>query len=312
MRPLKPLDSALGALLLSASLGALAHDGDGPLPGTGGFPWSFEASAVAPLGLSALLFAAGWWRLRSRSHAQRRSLRRRAGLFSAGWLVTALALVSPLHAAGEESFAAHMIEHELLMLVGAPMLVAARPLAVLLWSFPRGVRRFIGGCVTRPHVTRAWHRSTEPFTATLLQSAALWLWHAPVLFDLALDSEGWHAAQHLSFFGSALFFWTAVLRGEKQGAPRDGRGVAAACLFATSLVSGALGALMAMSPSPWYAGYARLSTAPFGLTTAEDQQLAGLLMWIPGGLVHAAFALWLLRGVLHGDKPVQRRGADAT
>lgn len=97
---MKALAAVLGALLSSASLGALAHDGGGVRPDAGGFPWSIEASAVAPLGLSALLFAAGWWRLRSRSRVQRRSLAGRAGLFSAGWLVTALALVSPLHAAG--------------------------------------------------------------------------------------------------------------------------------------------------------------------------------------------------------------------
>jgi putative membrane protein len=66
----------------------------------------------------------------------------------------------------------------------------------------------------------------------------------------------------------------------------------------TSIVSGALGALMAFATSPWYAGYARLGMAPFGLTPSEDQQIAGLLMWVPGGLVHAAAALLMMRRVL--------------
>jgi cytochrome c oxidase assembly factor CtaG len=101
--------------------------------------------------------------------------------------------------------------------------------------------------------------------------------------------EGWHIAQHLSFLVSALFFWQAVLTPVRRGL-----GLAALCLFATSLVAGALGALMAFSDSPWYARYALLGMAPFGLTPTEDQQLAGLLMWIPGGLVHAGAALLLI------------------
>jgi cytochrome c oxidase assembly factor CtaG len=143
-----------------------------------------------------------------------------------------------------------------------------------------------------------WSRLTEPVTATLLQAAALWLWHAPALFDLALASDSWHAIQHLSFLMSALVFWTAMLGRRGRSGATAQRGVAALCLFATSVVSGALGALMAFSDSPWYAGYSALGMAPFGLTPAEDQQIAGLIMWVPGGLVHAVAALLLVRTML--------------
>lgn len=74
--------------------------------------------------------------------------------------------------------------------------------------------------------------------------------------------------------------------------------MAGLCLFATSIVTGALGALMAFSSSPWYAGYARIGMAPLGLAPAEDQQIAGLIMWVPGGLVHAIAALVIVRGLL--------------
>jgi putative membrane protein len=113
------------------------------------------------------------------------------------------------------------------------------------------------------------------------------------LFQLALEHEGWHLAQHLSFLLSALVFWAAMLQERHERA-----GVAALCLFATSLLGGALGALMAFAQSPWYPGYAALGLTPFGLTPREDQQLAGLLMWIPGGLVHAGAALVMFRKVL--------------
>jgi cytochrome c oxidase assembly factor CtaG len=234
-------------------------------------------------------------------------------LFAAGWIVLVAALVSPLHELGEHGFAAHMFEHELLMLVAAPLLVLAQPSAILLWAFPATARRGIGRFFAQRPVASLWRRASAPVTATTLQAAALWLWHAPPLFDRALADDGWHAAQHLSFVVTALLFWTAMLarRGD-PAADAASRGVAALCLFATSVVSGALGALMAVSSSPWYAGYARLGMTPYGLTPAEDQQLAGLLMWIPGGLLHAIVALVLVRAALRPQpRPLDRRLGDA-
>ncbi|MDB5725122.1 MAG: Cytochrome c oxidase assembly factor CtaG [Novosphingobium sp.] len=253
--------------------------------------WTWDASVTVPLGVSLAVFVIGWQRLRARS--VRGVLGRRLVLFALGWLVLAGALVSPLHEAGEHSFSAHMFEHELLMLLAPPLLVLSRPLAVMLWAFPAPARQALGRFSQRHPVKAAWHALTGPVTATLLQAAALLLWHAPMLFDLALASEGWHVAQHVSFFVSALLFWTAML-GSGRSPRLERRGVAALCLFATSIVSGALGALMAFSESPWYRGYAQLGMAPFGLTPAQDQQLAGLIMWIPGGLVHAVAALILV------------------
>jgi cytochrome c oxidase assembly factor CtaG len=191
-----------------------------------------------------------------------------------------------------------MLEHELLMLAAAPLLVMSRPLALMLWAFPAAGRQGLGAAARSGWIQSPWRALTEPWTATALQAAALWLWHLPTLFDRALASEAWHAAQHLSFLVTALLFWTAVLP------PDHRRGLARSigCLFLTSLVSGALGAFMALSSSPWYERYAELGMTPQGLlgglTPSEDQQLAGLLMWIPGGMVHAAAALALLGSAL--------------
>ncbi|MGR6329585.1 cytochrome c oxidase assembly protein [Sphingomonas sp. XXL09] len=252
--------------------------------------WTLDPWIVGPLLLAAWLFARGWRRLHARSGQGSGALRRRGLLYAIGLVVLAAALISPLHEAGERSFAAHMFEHELLMLVGAPLLVLAEPLVVILWAFPPAGRRALAAAL--PVVSLPWRRLTGAVTATVLQAAALWLWHAPALFDRALASEGWHVAQHLSFLVTALLFWTAMLH------RRTPAGSAALCLVATAIVSGALGALMAFATSPWYAGYASLGMAPFGLSPAEDQQLAGLLMWVPGGLVHAGAALLLMRRLL--------------
>ncbi|HYG05758.1 MAG TPA: PQQ-dependent catabolism-associated beta-propeller protein [Stenotrophomonas sp.] len=278
------LSSVLALCTLAWPGLALAH-GAGPVEG---LPWTFDPWVLAPLLLSLALYALGYLRLRRRMR-QHRGLDRKAVCFAAGWLVLAGSLVSPLHAAGERAFAAHMLEHELLMLVAAPLLVLSRPIGVWLWAFGHRPRLWLARLGTRAVVVLPWRALTRPLVATGLQAAVLWLWHVPVAFDLALSHSGWHVVQHLCFLCSALLFWWAMLT-----APARRAGVVVACLFFTSLVSGALGALMAFSRGPWYAGYSALGLDAFGLSPAEDQQLAGLLMWVPGGLVHAAAGIWML------------------
>ncbi len=300
MPALKRLAPAVFFLLAAAA--ALAHQTGEPHVEPPG--WTWDPWITGPLVLAALLFWTGWRRLSRRSQGGRRLLRRRAWLFATALAVTAAALVSPLHEAGERSFAAHMFEHELLMLAAAPLLVAARPLAIMLWAFAPAGRQMLGRLGAPGPLRSIWRALTAPLTATLLQTAALWLWHAPALFDRALASDGWHLAQHLSFLVSALLFWSAML------SRRTAAGMAALCLVATSIVSGTLGALMAFSTSPWYAGYARLGMAPFGLSAAEDQQLAGLLMWVPGGLVHAGAAWLILHRLLRSGGDGRARPRD--
>jgi putative membrane protein len=265
--------------LLIAAGPALAHDGE-----VHGAAWTFGPEIILPLLVGALVYAVGFARLWKRSDRGRASLRRESWLFGLGWLVLAGSLVSPLHEAGERSFTMHMIEHELIMLVAALLIVAGRPGPALLWGLPDRLRP-AGAALARWPV---WRLLTDPVVATVLQALAIWAWHAPRLFDLALGSDGWHIAQHFSFIATALLFWWAMLFG------RGGYGVAILCLFLTSMVGGLLGALMALSSSPWYQGYAALGLTPEGLSPAEDQQLAGLIMWLPGGTFHLAAALWLL------------------
>ena len=253
--------------------------------------WTLSPGVVLPLAASLLLYATGLARMWRRSERGRGGLRRGALLFGAGWLALAGALTSPLHEGGERSFALHMIEHEIIMLIAALLLVAARPGPAFLWAFPRGARLWLGAAGRWPF----WPGLTNPIVATAIQAAVMVGWHAPAAFDLALESEGWHVVQHLCFVLSALLFWWAMLHGSPG---RGGRLVAAFCLFATSMIGGGLGALMALSHSPWYAPYAALGLTPSGLTPAEDQQLAGLIMWVPGGLYHLVASLWFLARAL--------------
>ncbi len=208
--------------------------------------------------------------------------------FAAGWFALVLALASPLDRFGTRSFAAHMLQHELMMAVAAPLLVAAHPLGVWSWALALPARRAIGAALHRPAWRRLWHWLCVPATAWSLHAIALWGWHVPALFDAAVHDPMVHTWQHTSFLASALLYWWTVLRAQTRAA----QGVAVASLFATMLHSGALGALLALSPQAWYGAYAD-GTLAFGLSALEDQQLGGLVMWVPAGLVYLAAGLAL-------------------
>jgi putative membrane protein len=265
------------AFALAASP-ALAHGShEGPIG------WTLSPELVIPLALALLIYVVGWIRLSKRAS----TIPPGTGLFLSGWTVLALTLASPLHEAGERSFTMHMIEHELIMLVATLLLASSNSGGVLAWGLPRPLRMALAGTWKSP-LQRLWKRLTDPVTATVIQAIVMWTWHAPPLFDRALDSFGWHMAQHLSFFVASLLFWWAMLHPKSRS---TGYGLSAACLFATSLIGGALGALMSFSSSPWYADYAAMGMTGIGLDPVDDQRLAGLIMWIPGGLVHGAAAV---------------------
>jgi cytochrome c oxidase assembly factor CtaG len=265
--------------VLAAPSAAIAHGRHGGPPG-----WTLDPWVLIPLLLVLTIYLAGQRRLRRRSSLPRHT----SWLFLGGWAVLALSLMSPLHAAGERSFTLHMVEHELIMLVATLLLAASGAGGILAWGLPAPLRRSLGGSWKAP-LSALWRRLTEPLTATFVQAVVMWAWHAPSLFDRALDSRGWHVAQHVSFVAASLLFWVAMLDSR-----RGSYLLSAACLFVTSLVEGALGALMTFSDSPWYSAYAAMGMSGIGLDPTTDQHLAGLLMWIPGGVVHGVAAVTLL------------------
>src|SRR5829696_8157227 len=272
--------------------------------------WSFEPLVVMGLMLTAGLFGVGFWRL-WRETARKRSARMWEGIwFAGGWLALLVALVSPMHAWGRVLFSAHMTQHEVLMLVAAPLLVLGRPLIAFLWALPVNWSRRIGNLGKVGPVSRVWQTLTIPLVAWLVHAIALWMWHIPALFEAVLRYESVHTAQHLSFLISALLFWWALIHG-RQGAM--GYGAAVLYLFTTSVHSGVLGALITVAGSVWYPSYAGL-TSSWGLTPLEDQQLGGLIMWIPAGLVYliaglALFAGWLRESDLRAERrEIELRG----
>lgn len=251
--------------------------------------WNFDPVVLVPLIVSVWLYGQGVRRLWAKAGLGRGVGFAQAAAFGLGWCVLVVALVSPLDDFGSRSLWGHMVQHELLMIVAAPLLVLGRPLEAWAWGLaPRG-RRACGRIARIPWLRAAWTAITAPAIAWGTHALAIWVWHAPVFFQAALASEAVHTFQHLSFLLSGLLFWWAVcghLRRLKSHA------IAAALLFTTMLHTGALGALMMFSTHLWYPAYA-LRAAEFGFSPFDDQALAGLIMWVPGGLAYIVAALWI-------------------
>lgn len=251
--------------------------------------WAWDPLVLSLLAFLAGLYALGLGLLWRRAGVGVGLRRWEAACFAAGWLSLFAALVSPLHTLGGLLFSAHMAQHEILILVAAPLLVLGRPLVPFLWALPLEERERAGRWARSPGFSRFWRLLTAPGSVWVIHGLALWLWHLPSLYQAALRDELLHGLQHLSFFGSAALFWWALIHGQFG---RLGYGVAVLWVFTTSMHSGILGALLTFAPRLWYPIY-QVRTSEWGLSALEDQQLAGLIMWIPAGAVFILLGLGL-------------------
>lgn len=258
--------------------------------------WSPEPTVLFALLVSAWLYARGTAAVWRRGGPGRGIRYWQVACFAAGLLALFLALVSPLDALALALFWAHMVQHLLLVLVAAPLLVLGTPLIPLAWSLPTGwLGRLRSTWRPASPLAATWHALTHPIVAWVLYIGAVLAWHLPALYQAAVRDEAVHVLEHVSFLGAALLFWWTAFHGCKLGRLSYGAGVL--YLAAAMAVGSGLGALMTFSRTPWYRVY-ESSSAAWGLTPLEDQQLAGLLMWMPAGMVYvlaaaALLALWL-------------------
>jgi putative membrane protein len=281
------LGAAFLRVLIGVAAGALfakecaAHEA---ASGVGAHSLFDALLAILLLG-SGVLYARGVSRLWRKAGAGRGVRGADVARFALGWATLAVALLSPLETVTSRSFAMHMVQHELLMVVAAPMLVLARPLEAWTWALPARADRALAVFAHTRFVRSAWRRWTAPVGAWCVHALALWIWHLPALFVAALESQALHVLQHACFFASALAFWWAVLpRGARAPGP-----VSVACLFTTMLHTAILGALLTFAPAAWYGGVTQ--SPPWGLSPLEDQQLGGLVMWVPGGVAYVVATL---------------------
>jgi putative membrane protein len=255
---------------------------------------AWNAVTAASLIALAAWYAAGLRRLWAGPNGRTAIRPWQAAAFVAGLASAALALLSPLDRSSDILFSAHMAQHEILMLISAPLIVLGRPFIATLWALPPRARVGAGALLRQRWLTSFWQRMSGPFTVLLLHAAVLWGWHLPLMFELALHHEGLHVIQHLSFFLTSALFWWALIHG-RYG--RLGYGIGVVYVFATAVHTEILGALLTFDSRSLYATHA-LRTAAAGLDPVADQQFAGVLMWVPFGAIFvvislALFAAWL-------------------
>lgn len=284
--------------LMTHPIGLVVGEGSDALqfPATGLWrAWHWEPVILLMLVGSAVLYGYGVRRLWASAGMGRGLPCWHPMAFASGWLVLVVALISPLDTLSALLFSAHMVQHELLMVIAAPLLVLGRPQIAWLWGMPRAWGQDLGRWWREAKGVRSlWHGLSTPLVAWSVHAAILWGWHAPALYQAAIERTPVHALQHLSFLGSAVLFWWALLH-NRHG--RLGYGVGVLAVFTTAVHSSVLGALITTSPAPWYRSHLP-TTAAWNLTPLEDQQLAGLIMWVPTGVIYlvagvALFVAWL-------------------
>jgi cytochrome c oxidase assembly factor CtaG len=260
-----------------------AHEGHDAIVAS---PSGWDAAILAALGIAGSLYARGSRRLAA-CGARVRGAERAA--FWTGWVAAFASLLPQVDAAAARLFSVHMAQHEVLMLLVAPLMIAGRPIVPWLWALPDRARIGGGRLFAGRAIANTWGAMTRPLVAWAVHGAVIWIWHAPALYEAAIRSEGVHALQHAMFVGTAVLFWWGLVYG-RYG--RAAYGAAVLYVFGTLLHTGLLGAMFALSDRPFYPLYVERAAAA-GADAIADQQLAGLYMWIPSGIVLTMFGLAL-------------------
>ncbi len=200
--------------------------------------------------------------------------------------------MSPLDALSEALFSVHMVQHLSLILVAAPLLVLGTPEIALLWSLPSPWRSTVGRFerrLARAIVGNERGSGRGPALVIVVATGVLWAWHAPTLYDLALRNDAIHTAEHVGFLVTAILFWATVLRSRRE---RLGNGLRILYVFAMGLQGSLLGALITFASRPLYAPHIPLAAA-WGISALEDQQIAGLVMWVPPAFLYLGVIIYL-------------------
>lgn len=272
--------------------------------------WDWKIEVIVVLALAGTLYSRGWWQLRQRSagSAQRyvRSVRSRWRL-AVGWRLAAywgglffiaLALLSPIDALGQQLFFMHMIQHLLLIMIAPPLLMVANPMPFVLWGLPTGLRRKVGGffsvALHRESGFRRWLRTlTQPGIIWMVWVISLIGWHDPNMYNAALRFEWVHNAEHLIFFIPSMLLWWHLT----GAGPRVHRQFG--LLGRIGLVISAVppnmltGIVLAFAERGYYSYYEAVPRL-WGFDVLSDQQLGGVIMWVPGSMMYILAALILI------------------
>lgn len=273
--------------------------------------WDWRPDVIMTLALAGALFVTGWLRLRQRALSQRLNNRWHAAAgwrpisYVAGLVFIGLALMSPLDVLSSQLFSIHMIQHLLLIMIAPPLLLLANPMPFMLWGLPdkwrlkigRGLARLLNG---RSVFRRYLRKATTPGVVWMIWLVSIISWHDPNMYNAALRSNFVHDIEHLTFFFGGMLFWWHVT----GAGPRIHKqfGLIGRIAFTLSAVPPNMltGVVIAFAQEPIYTYYNDVPRL-MGLSVMEDQQLGGVIMWVPGSMMYIIAALVLISRLLQGE-----------
>ncbi len=243
--------------------------------------WSIPPAATFVIVLSACVYLRGWWLLRRVGVPFLPPWR--AAAFLLGLFSLWIALASPMDVFNGFVLTAHMLQHMLLMMVAPPLILLGAPLIPMVRGLPIFAAREYAGPFLNWSVAKQIGRAlTNPIVASLLMGVAMFAWHTPRLYELALRSSSWHQVEHTCFLLASLIFWWPVVQPWPSRAQWP-RWAMVPYLLVADLQNTVLSAILTFSDRVLYPSY---SAAPrlFGFSALEDQVAAGAIMWVVGSL----------------------------
>jgi putative membrane protein len=271
---------AAGFHLLAGASTVLAHDGlaAGQNPLTA---WNTNPIPSFGLILAAYLYLTGLSRWNRPTHPISRWQKTS---FFAGLVVIFIALQSPIDAIAGHMFSFHQFQHILIRMVAPLLILGGAPLTPMLRGLPPwallGVVRPI---VSNPLARSAYYRLTNPVVATLIFLVVLYLWQVPVNMNLALRNSLVHEFMHATMmFSGFLFYWLVI--DPKPHRSRMHYGLRVLYLGLIVIPNTMLGVALVFANAPLYSAYVEAGQL-FGISAIDDQQIGGLMLWVPGDMM---------------------------
>ena len=289
----------LVVLLIASTSGASAHGvaDDGQITAT------LRVLETVVIVAAVVLYARGIIRIRREIGSDRVISRSQTLAFALAMSLFVLILSPPVDEITDALFSAHMVQHLVLILFIPPLLVWSRPALVAVWGLPRRWRKDFATAGFMHWLRSAIYWLMHPLIVAPLFLGAFCFWHLPRPYAWALSNEWLHTAEHLSFLVTATMFWTLVI--EPSGRRRMGYIPTMLFVAAIAVLSGLPGALMILSPVTLFAAHGHASVT-WGLAALEDQQIAGVIMWVPAGIFFLVPIAWLFFKAM---QPAERRRA---
>ncbi len=263
--------------------------------------WRLDWGILVPLLVLAVLYDRGWRVLHREQPHRYPSFR--WWCFFGGLAALLIAILSPLDAFASLLLQVHMVQHLLLLMVAPPLLLLGQPVLPLVRSVPaRFVRAAFGPFLHSTGLRKLAAFFVHPVVAWLLFNGMVIGWHLPRFYDLGLRDRSWHEFEHACFLTTALLFWWPII--EVWPSRRQWpRALMIPYLLLADFVNTGLSAFLAFSGGVLFHTY---QTGPrlWGISPADDQVTAGVIMWVPGSLAYLLPAVVI---AMHLLAPPRRR-----